>query len=69
MNILNDLQQEWNNMKDWVKIVIGIMIILTVIVLILAFFNIIKPAYVLWAILVIFVLIVWMHGKKGLKFG
>ena len=69
MNILNDLQQEWNNMKDWVKIVIGIMIILTVIVLILAFFNIIKPAYVLWAILVIFVLIVWIHGKKGLKFG
>lgn len=67
MNILNDLKQEWNNMEDWVKIVVGIMIILIVTVLILAFFNIIKPVYVLWAVLVIIVVIVWMYGKKGLK--
>jgi len=68
MNIINDLKQEWNNMKEWKKILVVILLLLILIVLILTFFNIIKPIYILWAIFVIVFIFLMIRGKKGFKF-
>jgi len=68
MNIINDLKQEWNNMKEWKKILVGILLLLILTVLILTFFNITKPVYILWAIVVIVFIFLMICGKKGLKF-
>ena len=67
MNVINDLKQGWNNMKGRKKIVVRILLLSIVIILILTFFNIIKPVYVLWAGFVIFVIFLMIRGKKGLK--
>ena len=66
--IINELKDVWYNLKIWKKILTIIVLCITLVIFILVTFNIIKPVWILWAGFVIFIIILMMRGKRGIKF-
>lgn len=66
MSFLDKIKEIWTRFSLFKKI-ISISFLFIVLLIILAYLEIIRPVYILWGILVIIILGLMIKGKKGVK--
>ncbi len=66
--LIDNLKMRWNKLKLFHKILSICFLSSIFIILILISFNILKPVYVLWILFSIFIIVLMIWGKKGLRF-
>jgi len=66
--IIRELKDIWYHLKIWKKILIVLALFIMLAIFVLVAFNIIKPVWILWTGFVIFIIILIMRGKKGIRF-